>query len=620
MLDFVKSQQFCVKWNSYSSNLQSVFPRLLNSEHFVDITLACEGQMIKCHKVVLSACSTYFEKLLVQNPCQHPIIFMKDMKHWEVQALVDFMYRGEVNVSQEELNSLLVAAEALQIRGLCGSDNANRQQEGVRQPSSPLSKIPAVSLPNDIELSGGTSLGHESPPQKKRKIPGDEKDPSQSVTPRISSVSGSTLGADSNVVLAPSASSDQFRTDGPSEDVEEELKDKRIKQEVETDDNFLEGDGDGGVPDDEAGVEQQEDSDSNNREDVHSNALLDQPGPSGIATTGPAEKAATGDIRAELLRLIHEDWLHSPLRSRVSRTYTSSSLWKALLDVTEGESIYMAAKHNGVPRKTLRNWMKRWNIKMEFSWLPKVRPYRQYSNDNLWAALMDVKQGGSVYRASKEHGIPRKTLRNWMKRWNIKSVYSPPVRRSVPPILEAPMGGEISKGSGVTLTPVIPKLLSQKKSNLEGRVNLGTLTVSSGVTIAPSVPSLLASPVGRVRQILCFSSEETSTCGAVSVHIPVRKTRSRQDRKSLSSAAELVLQGTSLRRACEKYQVARSTLYDFMKQLNAAYALQNVMCVLSPSMSAGKIPIMAMPNTPDSKEYIPMPSPGSSPGSTRKRF
>ncbi|GLH03151.1 Protein bric-a-brac 2, partial [Gryllus bimaculatus] len=550
MLDFVKSQQFCVKWNSYSSNLQSVFPRLLNSEHFVDITLACEGQMIKCHKVVLSACSTYFEKLLVQNPCQHPIIFMKDMKHWEVQALVDFMYRGEVNVSQEELNSLLVAAEALQIRGLCGSDNANRQQEGVRQPSSPLSKIPAVSLPNDIELSGGTSLGHESPPQKKRKIPGDEKDPSQSVTPRISSVSGSTLGADSNVVLAPSASSDQFRTDGPSEDVEEELKDKRIKQEVETDDNFLEGDGDGGVPDDEAGVEQQEDSDSNNREDVHSNALLDQPGPSGIATTGPAEKAAT----------------------------------------------------------------------VEFSWLPKVRPYRQYSNDNLWAALMDVKQGGSVYRASKEHGIPRKTLRNWMKRWNIKSVYSPPVRRSVPPILEAPMGGEISKGSGVTLTPVIPKLLSQKKSNLEGRVNLGTLTVSSGVTIAPSVPSLLASPVGRVRQILCFSSEETSTCGAVSVHIPVRKTRSRQDRKSLSSAAELVLQGTSLRRACEKYQVARSTLYDFMKQLNAAYALQNVMCVLSPSMSAGKIPIMAMPNTPDSKEYIPMPSPGSSPGSTRKRF
>lgn len=73
-------QQFCVRWNSYQSNLQNAFPKLLTSEHFVDVTLACENEMLKCHKVVLSACSTYFEKLLLDNPCQHPIIFMKDMK------------------------------------------------------------------------------------------------------------------------------------------------------------------------------------------------------------------------------------------------------------------------------------------------------------------------------------------------------------------------------------------------------------------------------------------------------------------------------------------------------------------------------------------------------------
>lgn len=73
-------QQFCVRWNSYQSNLQSAFPKLLSSEHFVDVTLACENEMLKCHKVVLSACSTYFEKLLLDNPCQHPIILMKDMR------------------------------------------------------------------------------------------------------------------------------------------------------------------------------------------------------------------------------------------------------------------------------------------------------------------------------------------------------------------------------------------------------------------------------------------------------------------------------------------------------------------------------------------------------------
>ncbi|XP_018330551.1 protein tramtrack, beta isoform-like [Agrilus planipennis] len=120
-------QQFCVRWNSYQSNLQNAFPKLLTAEHFVDVTLACENEMLKCHKVVLSACSTYFEKLLLDNPCQHPIIFMKDMKFHEMQSLVDFMYKGEVNVTQDDLPSLLKSAEALQIRGLCGSDQLLNQ-------------------------------------------------------------------------------------------------------------------------------------------------------------------------------------------------------------------------------------------------------------------------------------------------------------------------------------------------------------------------------------------------------------------------------------------------------------------------------------------------------------
>ncbi|XP_060533684.1 zinc finger protein 131-like isoform X2 [Cylas formicarius] len=143
-------QQFCVRWNSYQSNLQNAFPKLLTSEHFVDVTLACENEMLKCHKVVLSACSTYFEKLLLDNPCQHPIIFMKDMKFQEMQSLVDFMYKGEVNVTQDDLPSLLKSAEALQIRGLCGSDQllnpayfGNVAKATAHPQSKPLETSPA---------------------------------------------------------------------------------------------------------------------------------------------------------------------------------------------------------------------------------------------------------------------------------------------------------------------------------------------------------------------------------------------------------------------------------------------------------------------------------------------
>ncbi|XP_063372303.1 protein bric-a-brac 2-like isoform X2 [Cydia amplana] len=122
-------QQFCVRWNSYHTNLQAVFPRLLLTEQFADVTLACESRQLRCHKLVLSACSAYLERLLLNNPCKHPIVLMRDMRFSEMQALVDFMYKGEVNVTQEELPSLLKSAEALQIRGLCSSDSSGLASE-----------------------------------------------------------------------------------------------------------------------------------------------------------------------------------------------------------------------------------------------------------------------------------------------------------------------------------------------------------------------------------------------------------------------------------------------------------------------------------------------------------
>lgn len=131
--------EVCLRWNSYHSNMQATFPSLLNNEQFVDVTLACEGRSIKCHKVMLSACSSYFEELLSQNPCQHPIVLMKDLKFWEVQALVDFMYRGEVNVGQDKLPSLLAAAEALQIKGLAGpASTSSSHDEDSLPPTLPL--------------------------------------------------------------------------------------------------------------------------------------------------------------------------------------------------------------------------------------------------------------------------------------------------------------------------------------------------------------------------------------------------------------------------------------------------------------------------------------------------
>lgn len=113
-----KHQRFCLKWDKYQTNLTNIFEQLLQNESFVDVTLACDGRAIKAHKIILSACSPYFQSLFLDNPCEHPTIIMRDVEWGELKAAIEFMYKGEVNVLQEQIGPLLRVAEMLKIRGL----------------------------------------------------------------------------------------------------------------------------------------------------------------------------------------------------------------------------------------------------------------------------------------------------------------------------------------------------------------------------------------------------------------------------------------------------------------------------------------------------------------------
>ncbi|GBM22875.1 Protein bric-a-brac 2 [Araneus ventricosus] len=127
------SQQFCLKWNNHTTNMLQVFENLLSTEALVDVTLACEGLSLKAHKMVLSACSPFFQSLFLENPCKHPIVIMKDMRYSDLKAIIDFMYRGEVNVSHDQLSALLKTAETLKVKGLAEVTGENRHAAGIVQ-------------------------------------------------------------------------------------------------------------------------------------------------------------------------------------------------------------------------------------------------------------------------------------------------------------------------------------------------------------------------------------------------------------------------------------------------------------------------------------------------------
>lgn len=113
-------EQFSLCWDNFHSNMSSGLSSLYKTEDLVDVTLAAEGRYLKAHKMVLSVCSPYFRELFQVNPCKHPIVFLKDVSYNALSNLLEFMYQGEVKVSQDDLGTFIKTAEALKIKGLTG--------------------------------------------------------------------------------------------------------------------------------------------------------------------------------------------------------------------------------------------------------------------------------------------------------------------------------------------------------------------------------------------------------------------------------------------------------------------------------------------------------------------
>ncbi|XP_048506750.1 protein tramtrack, beta isoform-like isoform X4 [Athalia rosae] len=177
------SQQFSLRWNNYLKHITCAFDTLRSDEDLVDVTLSCEGKRIRAHKMLLSACSTYFRDLFKENPCQHPVIIFRNVKFDDLAALVDFMYQGEVNVVQEQLGSFLTTAELLAVQGLTdgtGKDTDSMLEDDTDLPNEPevqLQNAPSALTTSNHGSTSPSSPAHfstldiqtETPPNKRRK-------------------------------------------------------------------------------------------------------------------------------------------------------------------------------------------------------------------------------------------------------------------------------------------------------------------------------------------------------------------------------------------------------------------------------------------------------------------
>jgi hypothetical protein len=132
------NEKFCLRWNDFESNISVAFREIREEKDFFDITLSCGSRQIQAHKLILSACSPFFRSVLKQNPHQHPLLYLKGVEFSDLQSVLNFMYHGEVNVAQEELNSFLSIAEELQVKGLTQNTDTSNTHPKPEPPSAPV--------------------------------------------------------------------------------------------------------------------------------------------------------------------------------------------------------------------------------------------------------------------------------------------------------------------------------------------------------------------------------------------------------------------------------------------------------------------------------------------------
>lgn len=166
------AQAFCLRRTSHYDDLMTDFGQMLDNEDLVDVTLSCDDGCLNAHRMFLAANSPYFKGIFAKlalspNKSQYPVIILRDVSFSDLKAILDFIYRGEVTVPQNQLASVLKAAEGLKIRGLNAPDipsnvAASKKRKKRKKRKRRDSKGSSDGEDGDEGKGGGTGGGNDS--------------------------------------------------------------------------------------------------------------------------------------------------------------------------------------------------------------------------------------------------------------------------------------------------------------------------------------------------------------------------------------------------------------------------------------------------------------------------
>jgi len=175
-----RDERYHLKWEKHQESLDNAFQALRKDGHFCDVTIACDEKTIDAHKLVLSASSSVFNTILKKHSHPHPFIYLKGAKAVDMDAMVEFMYRGEVKVRRDQLKSFIETAEEFKVQGLCQDvckekTNSPDNRKTCPNPDSPFS-LKRCDVKDEILEeqgiihSGRSSKSPDRPPTKAKQL------------------------------------------------------------------------------------------------------------------------------------------------------------------------------------------------------------------------------------------------------------------------------------------------------------------------------------------------------------------------------------------------------------------------------------------------------------------
>ena len=114
-----KSENLCVKWQDFQYNTAITFRSLRDNPDFADVTLVSEdNKKIKAHRVILASSSPIIKSMFDEINHSHPLVYMRGIKFKELSYIVDFIYHGETNIGQDDLQGFMGLAQEFKVKGL----------------------------------------------------------------------------------------------------------------------------------------------------------------------------------------------------------------------------------------------------------------------------------------------------------------------------------------------------------------------------------------------------------------------------------------------------------------------------------------------------------------------